>query len=354
VRPFVKKICQLTLLLVVAAVTAEVILRLAWPQIYPIYERGMLSPDPVLGHVLTPNFDGTLSRVDFKIDVRINQDGLRGPELRPRTDSAVRILCLGDSMTWGWGVTDDQVYTALLGRQLQTRYPDTDIQMINAGVPFYGTIDEVALLRHRIDEFDPDIVILTFNAVDDFEQNRRPSIERQVFEDGIVGYVPDYEWAKGPAWTTLLNRAKHYSHLLRLLSETVGRILMRADILSSLESVSSNFFNDNEAETARRLLTEIAVLSELRGAGVVLMYAPEKMQVLAKPSAELRAARLVRETAESVSAAFVDLTPASVAHGDVETLFSKAEGWWTVSGHRMIASLLFDEIVNEQLISTVR
>jgi len=353
VRPFVRKIGKLTLLLVVAAVSAEAILRLTWPQIYPIYERGMLTPDSVLGHVLTPNFDGTLSRVDFKIDVRINQDGLRGPELRPRTESTVRILCLGDSMTWGWGVTDDQVYTALLGRQLQTRYPDTDIQMINAGVPFYGTIDEVALLRHRIDEFDPDIVILTFNAVDDFEQNRRPSIERQVFEDGIIRYVPDYEWARGPAWTTLLNRAKHHSHLLRLLSENIGRILMRADMLSPLESVSSNFFNDNEAETARQLLTEIAVLSELHGASVVFMYAPEKMQAFAKPSEELRAARLVRETAESVNAAFVDLTPASVAHGDVETLFSKAEGWWTVSGHRMIASLLFDEIVNEQLISTV-
>jgi hypothetical protein len=55
-----------------------------------------------------------------------------------------------------------------------------------------------------------------------------------------------------------------------------------------------------------------------------------------------------------VDTAFVDLTPASVAQGDVETLFSKTEGYWTVSGHQMIALLLFDEIVNEQLITTAR
>jgi hypothetical protein len=353
-RPFVRKIGKLTLLMAGVAVAAEVLLRLAWPQIFPIYERGMLSPDPVLGHVLTPNFNGTLSRIDFKIDVHINKDGLRGPELQPRTDSAVRILCLGDSMTWGWGVTEEQVFTAVLGQQLQKHYPDTNIQMINAGVPFSGTNDEVALLKRRIVEFDPDIVVLQFNAVDDFEQNRLPSIERQVFEDGIVRYVPDYEWTRGPAWMTLLNRAKHESHLIRLLSEIAGQALMRANMLSSLESVSSNFFNDDEAEIATQLLTEIAMLSKQAGASAVFMFAPEKMQALAKPSEELRAARLVREVAESVDTAFVDLTPASVAQGDVETLFSKTEGYWTVSGHQMIALLLFDEIVNEQLITTAR
>jgi len=354
VRPFIRKIGKLTLLLVGVAFAAEVLLRLAWPQIFPIYERGMLLPAPVLGHVLTPNFSGTLSRVDFKIDVHINKDGLRGPELQPRTESAVRILCLGDSMTWGWGVAEEQAFPAILGQQLQRHYPDTNIQIINAGVPFYGTNDEVALLKHRIVEFDPDIVVLQFNAVDDFEQNRLPSIERQVFEDGIVRYVPDYEWTRGPAWMTLLNRAKHESHLLRLLSEIAGQALMRANLLSSLESVSSNFFDDNEAETARQLLTEIAMLSKQAGASTVFMYAPEKMQVLAKPSEELRAARLVRDVSESVDAAFVDLTPASVAQGDVEMLFSKAEGYWTESGHQLIASLLFDEIVNEQLITTAR
>jgi hypothetical protein len=354
VRSIVKKIGKLTFLLIVVACTAEIVLRVAWPQIFPIYERGMLSPDPVLGHVLTPNFNGTLSRVDFNIDVRINRNGLRGPELQPRGGSTVRILFLGDSMTWGWGVTDEQIYPAVLGQQLRARYRSVDIQIINAGVPFYGTIDEVAFLRHRIGEFDPDIVVVTFNAVDDFEQNRRPSINRQVFEDGILRYVPDYEWARGPAWTTLLNRAKHYSHLLRLESETAGRVLMRADMLSSIDSVSSNFFNEEEAETARRLLTEIALLSEQQGAPVVFVYAPEKMQALAKPTEELRAARLVRETAESVNAAFVDLTPPAAAHSDVEMLFSRAEGWWTVSGHQMIASQLFDEIVNEQLINNSR
>lgn len=330
----------------------EAILRVAWPQVHPIHPRGMLSPDPVLGHVLTPNFEGTLSRVDFEIDFRINARGLRGADLHPRSESSVRILFLGDSTTWGWGVEAGQAYPALLGERLQARYPDTDIQVLNAGVPFYGTIDEVAFLKHRVAELDPDIVVLQFNAVDDFEQNRRPSIERQVFDEGIIRYVPDYEWTRGPAWTIWLNRVKHHSHLLRLISENTGRVLMRAGWLSSLESVSSEYFDCEQAKTARRLLAEVASISNRHGAHVVFLFAPEKMQVLAKPSTELRAARLVREVAESADAGFVDLTPGSVAQDDVESLFSKAEGWWTVAGHRMIASLLLDEIIAEQLMTT--
>ncbi len=342
------------LLLAVIAVAAELLLRFNWPQIFPIYEPGMLSPHPVLGHALTPNFKGSLSRTDFRIDVHINGQGLRGPDLRARTKTTVSILCLGDSMTWGWGVAADKAFPAVLGSKLQTHYAGIDIRMINAGIPFSGTIDEVAFLKSRIAEFEPDIVILQFNAVDDFEQNRAPSHERQKFDDGMLRSTPEFEWSRGPVWLTLLNRAKHRSHLVRLLSETAGQALMRANMLSPLESVSSNFFSGEEAETAKQLLTEVAALATQANANTLFVYAPEKMQVLAKPATELRAAELVREVAESVGAGYVDLTPASVARNNIEAQFSKAEGYWTVSGHQMIASQLFQEIVDKRLIDESR
>jgi len=59
--------------------------------------------------------------------VSTNQYGMRGPdfELEP---SGTRILCLGDSVTFGWGVTYEQSYPALLAQKL-------GVEVINAGVP---------------------------------------------------------------------------------------------------------------------------------------------------------------------------------------------------------------------------
>lgn len=353
-RSVLRKFVKIFLLLSVFGIAAEISLRVAWPQVFPIYEQGMLTPDPVLGYTLTPNFVGNLQRADFRVGIRINGQGLRGTELRPRTDSTVRILCLGDSMTMGWGVEVEDAFPALLENRLQARYQNRDIQVINAGIPFFGTIDEVAFLRQRIDEFEPDVVVVQFNAVDDFEQNRAPAPERRVFEDGMLRAVPEFEWSRGPGWLTVLNRLKHRSHLLGLMSETTGQWLMRANMLSSLESVTSDFFSAGEAETANALLTQIAMLADQAEASTLLVYAPEKMQVLAQPGKELRAAQLVRETAESVGAAFVDITPASVAYSDIEALFSKAQGHWTVAGHQLITAQLFREIVDKRLVEQTR
>src|SRR5207249_2137529 len=64
--------------------------------------------------------------------VTINRLGLRGAELRePRP--ARRILCLGDSITFGYGVGDDETYAAALGRHLAAG----GAEVVNGGVTGY-------------------------------------------------------------------------------------------------------------------------------------------------------------------------------------------------------------------------
>ena len=88
---------------------------------------------------------------------RINADGLRGPEPdRPRR--RIRVLCLGDSCTFGYapGVTDAVTYPATLGRKLDA----VRFEVINGGMPGFGSLDCLDFLLYKGFELEPDIVVI--------------------------------------------------------------------------------------------------------------------------------------------------------------------------------------------------
>jgi lysophospholipase L1-like esterase len=82
----------------------------------------------------------------------INSLGLRGamPE-QPRPSGRQRIMSLGDSAFFGFGVNDGQVFTHQLGSILQER--GVDVDAVNAGVSGYS----IAQHRVLLDEFGWDL-----------------------------------------------------------------------------------------------------------------------------------------------------------------------------------------------------
>ena len=209
---------------VIALLVAELALRLFWPQVFPHHAPGMYTPHPELGHVLSPSFKGQIQRTEFKFGFQTNEAGLRGPLLRPLTESSVRILCLGDSLGWGMGVEDSQTYAARLESLLLEQYPRLDIQVLNASTPQYGTLEELAYLEWQGEELQPDVVIVHFNTLDDFEQNRLPSGSRHEFRDNLLWHQDSYSRTIRPPVWQFIYWLKHHSHLIHLVSERAGTI----------------------------------------------------------------------------------------------------------------------------------
>ncbi len=96
--------------------------------------------------------------------VTTNAQGFRGlaPVSPKRSERTLRILCLGDSFTFGVGVDDRLTYPALLQKILQARHPDRDVEVINAGVPFYDLFDELSYFREKGARLAPDVVVVQF------------------------------------------------------------------------------------------------------------------------------------------------------------------------------------------------
>ncbi|BAH73770.1 SGNH/GDSL hydrolase family protein [Solidesulfovibrio magneticus] len=98
--------------------------------------------------------------------VGIDAEGWRRTGPPSRTPAPLRILCLGDSFTYGVGVADREAYPALLETYLRKRFPARGVSVVNAGVPFYDIFDELSYYREKGRLLRPDLVIVQFYAND--------------------------------------------------------------------------------------------------------------------------------------------------------------------------------------------
>ena len=71
------------------------------------------------------------------IELRLNNCGLRGPDIVPRLPYERRILFLGSSITLGWGVAEENTVEALLERMLNA--PGERVAVLNGGVGNYNS-----------------------------------------------------------------------------------------------------------------------------------------------------------------------------------------------------------------------
>ncbi len=111
--------------------------------------------DPVLGWRLAPSRTAQFRGAAFGTRVVQNADGLRDRTYaRDRAPGRRRILVLGDSVVWCWGVEIAECFT----ERLEAMLPDTDV--INAGVPGWGTGQEMLFYEHDGRAYRPDLVVL--------------------------------------------------------------------------------------------------------------------------------------------------------------------------------------------------
>lgn len=132
-------------------------------------------PDSAVYWRLKPNQD-CYTKVGRK-PVHINSHGTRGLDFMiPKPTNVVRILSLGDSVTFGWGLSEEETYSRLLQHRLQSQVKDgTQIEVINAGVNAWSYPQVFVFLRDYGLKFQPDYVILGGgNLWTQFSENADP------------------------------------------------------------------------------------------------------------------------------------------------------------------------------------
>ena len=109
--------------------------------------------------------------------VHISSLGMRGPEIAPsKPVGRRRLACFGDSITFGYGVGDEETYPHALGVELAGR----GVETVNAGVTGFTSHQVRGFLRRVAPVVQPDVVTVcvgwndgTRRPVDDREYERR-------------------------------------------------------------------------------------------------------------------------------------------------------------------------------------
>ena len=113
----------------------------------------------------------------------VNADGMRGPRYqRTPAEGRRRIAVVGDSVSFGIGVRESEVYT----RQLELALGD-DTEVLNFGVGGYNPYNELGLLKSRVLAYRPDLVLLQF-SINDLND---PTIHFDVQTRMALGEIPD-------------------------------------------------------------------------------------------------------------------------------------------------------------------
>ncbi len=115
----------------------------------------------------------------------INSRGLRDREYPLDKPAGVRrILVLGDSYAWGYGVSDDEIFTEILEQKLSLN--DSKWQVLNSGVSGWGTDQQYLYLKEEGIHYEPDVVVLAFFLLNDPENNthsRQYGLNKPLFLD---------------------------------------------------------------------------------------------------------------------------------------------------------------------------
>ncbi len=170
-----KQFLVLTLFLLVILSVIEV-----WAYGYDYFNPTICDrPDPTIRQICLDNSnliwyqDPVLDRAAFEPNqhmqtININNDGFRGSEIqKEKPDDTYRIIMIGGSTAFGYKALSDQ---HTIPAHLQEKFNQLNlkkrVEVINAAISSYNSNDELNLVKKKIVEYEPDLVII-YDGIND-------------------------------------------------------------------------------------------------------------------------------------------------------------------------------------------
>jgi lysophospholipase L1-like esterase len=325
--------------------------------------------------------------------LRINDSGLRSHTDADVTRRTRTVLVLGDSFTFARETRTEALFTQHL-QHLVDKWPGS-VRVVNAGVPGYGTAQQLLLTKELIRErhLQPEVCVLVFFTNDILDnlclsygnlvhQGVRPCFI--VDEEGrlVLNSLPERMTENAGDDTLVTARATRVRFKTVSVARTraeewlqtkpnfvrlLGRMGINAQ-LARMPALVNGWYREDIVSRGvpltAALVQEISV--EVSGIGGQLLVAmvPSPLQVysetylpLLRRSFEgnrmieafaqdiLRPQRHVRHMAEEAVIPFLDLFPLFRANNG-ETLFIPRDGHLNDAGHKLVADSLYRFIIS--------
>jgi lysophospholipase L1-like esterase len=311
-----------TFLLCVAAL--EIILRFAGYGNLEIYQ-----PDPRLYWKLKPDQD-CFTKIDHK-PVHINSHGTRGPDFSTEKPAdTFRILSLGDSRTFGWGLSESETYSSRLQELLRQKSGGAKkVEVINTGVNAWSYSQMSVFFRDDALAWKPDVVILgEANLWTQFSEHNSPEFIRQMM------------WR-----VRLKNFLRHFAIYHYVVEVKLQKIYeeQRKKFIP-VEPQQDPLFKEQQQKDPdamfRSEIEDICRLAQTNHIATVMLFMPwsTELQATNAPAG----LRIKRAVSRSLGVPLVDMTPdlRPELYLEADPVHSDA------AGNQIIAGKLFETLTN--------
>ncbi len=201
-----------------------------------------------------------------KVGVTINSNGFRYRNINiKKPKRALRICCLGDSITFGYGVDNKDTFSSILEKKLNKISQKTKYEVINCGVIGQCSYFGLKMFKKEILPFKPDIIIVSY-ALND---------------NGLV-----WKWAdmKGCSYEELPKRLKlavavrNYlfprSNLYRLISRSLYNLRQNIHIYFQLKKEVRSPKRLTSRSDYKNNLKSFIRLAEKHNMKIIFFFAP--------------------------------------------------------------------------------
>lgn len=278
------------------------------------------------------------------IHVLINSQGLRGDLVSEEKSRGVyRILGLGDSVTFGWQVRQEETYLQRLESMLNVNDPLRHYEVINASVPGYKLGHELAYLKEYGVRYQPDLVIVGFCVLNDADGTRAVYVG-----DGNIAGVPlNSSFAPTDAGGVVA-RVKGFlrqkSHLYHFVTQQYGMLRDRWSKSSRTSGTAYHWPFPLEREDElwgliRSQILEMQDVAEEHGAGLLLVVFPTLSQVVSE-DAPLVPQEVLAGFAQQIGVPVVDALLPFREYGR-SRVFADDFSHPSAFGHQLVAEEIF-------------
>ncbi len=336
--------------------------------------------DKDLGWKNDPSSSGWRVTVDYKHWQQVNEHGLRGeyvPAYARDNGPSFRVLVLGDSFAEGAGVSDDEVFPAVLSKNLNSETGRYGYDVVNLGVSGYSTDQELLAFEHEGVKYSPDLTILAF-VYNDLEGNvapyasgaNKPRFEFHAGSNPALTLIPNAPRPDESAFLRFKIQLRQHSRLYTLATDAIHKLQFTREFLGALNIVEPSdgepatkpfgFFDahpDQSADDAWAL-TEV-LLGRVRdevqcnGGQFAVVYIPPSFAVhdadwqqFVSQFGDGYERHIVRDRLQEAAARqgidFLDLTPAltAAAQQTGDRVYFRHDTHWTPYGHAVVAQEL--------------
>lgn len=278
------------------------------------------------------------------IPVQINSQGLRCPKVNPeKPPNTYRILNLGDSVVFGWGVRYEDTYGYRLQELLNQRYDNeqTKYEVINAGVPGWNMENALAYLKAEGLAYQPDLILLNVTLVNDVYGRSALKLSNE----------PLFDWLRDHTYSWPFLSVQYRQLEVRLRRREAIPLLnppSEATLYFPLQET------DPQWDVLWKPIQEIAMLANEHGSKFMLIVLPTAFQVKDTGYSTVPQQVLTRR-AKEVGFEILDLLPdfrkacLEVPPGEgcgPEDRYLWADMWMHPStvGHRLMAECILDDL----------